>query len=56
MYRKLEDRDPNTEFLILWTRHGSEYQKWALGKREALQKLAEIEAEQGTVVSIEKLD
>ena len=56
MFSELEDRDPNSEFLILWTKGGVEYQKWAFGKREAMQKMAEVEAEQGTVVAVERLE
>jgi hypothetical protein len=56
MHRALEDRDPNSEFLITWTKFGSEYQKWAVGKREAMKMIAEVEAEQGTVKSVERLD
>lgn len=52
----LHNIDPNIEWMINWTLNGKQYQIWAMGKREVLQKIAEVEQDGGSVVSVEQLD
>ncbi|MBD3261179.1 MAG: hypothetical protein GF334_05770 [Candidatus Altiarchaeales archaeon] len=50
------DPDPNIEWMIYWSLNGKQYQIWAMGKQEVLQKIAEVERDGGSVTSVQKLD